>query len=120
MAQADQCDERVSLWIKLVVGLVAALVLLLILMRYKDLKTTYCLRMCLGMEKSTKAENQQNRTSTEGEPPTAAKADVGTGRELCETPSVEKAERPGVLPLHGLSAEPVSFITVIDKNDFKI
>ena len=98
MAQADQFDEPVPLWIKLVVGLVAALVLLLILMRYKDLITTCCLRMCLGMEKSTKAINQQNRTSTEGKPPTAAKADVGTGPELCETPSVEKAERPGDLP----------------------
>ena len=102
------------------VGLVAALVVLVILMRYKDLITTCCLRMCLGMKKSTKAINQQNRTSTEGKPPTAAKADVGTGPELCETPSVEKAERPGDLPLHGSSAEPVSFITVIDKNDFKI
>ena len=100
------------LWAKFAIGIGAGLLLLIVLVVYKDLITTCLSIKCLGVNKNTETENQgRTTTPTRDCPPTAVTANDESGPELCQTPSVE---RPVDLPV-GSSAEPVSFMTVLDK-----
>lgn len=110
--ETDYHGKPFPFWAKLAIIVGSALLLFIIILRFKDLITTCIIKKCLGVEKSSKAENHRTTPTHDG-PPTVVRADDETGPERCDSPSVDRPiERPKDLPIH---EEPVSFMTVIDQ-----
>ncbi|MES9970287.1 MAG: hypothetical protein ABW092_09650, partial [Candidatus Thiodiazotropha sp.] len=107
-------EKPFPLWGKVAIGLGVGLLLLVILVHYKELITSCLTIKCLGASKSKSAENRKNAPMLDC-PPMAVTANDEAEPGSCGTPS---AERPEDLPVVK-PPEPVSLITVIEKRGTK-